>query len=123
MPPNTAVRHPEPDRAEALPVTTGLHEFSVRAQRVQDMFGMPPRWRNVGPLVLDLFHRDARNGSRRLSVLPREFVLIWRLADKRRERVTWRQSLKDVWRIDFEPEANTVEVHDLHASELRRQDS
>ena len=97
--------------AEALPATTGLHELSVRAQRVQDMFGMLPRWRNVGPLVLDLFHRDARNGSRWLGLLPREFGLIWRLADTPGERVTRRQLLKDVWRIDFEPETNSVEVH------------
>ena len=56
-------------------------------------------------------------------VCYREFGLIWRMADKPRERVTWRKLIKDVWRIDFEPEINTVQVHDLHASELRRQDS
>ena len=97
--------------AEALPATTGLHELSVRAQRVQDMFGMLPRWRSVGPLVLDLFHRDARHGTRWLGLLPREFGLIWRLADTPGIRVTRRQLLKDVWRIDFDPETNSVEVH------------
>lgn len=97
--------------AEALTETIGLHELSVRAERVQDMFGMLPRWRNVGPLVLDLFHRDARHGSQWMGLHPREFSLLWRLADTPGEIVSRRQLLKDVWRIDFDPETNSVEVH------------
>ena len=47
--------------------------FAARARRVADMFGMLPRWRDTGPLTLDLFHRDARLGTRWLSLHPREF--------------------------------------------------
>ncbi|QZH76565.1 MAG: winged helix-turn-helix transcriptional regulator [Erythrobacter sp.] len=72
---------------------------------------MLPRWRSLGPLTLDLFHRDARRGSRWLGLHPREFGLIWRLADTPGERVTRRQLLQDVWRINHEPETNSVEVH------------
>lgn len=97
--------------AEALPADTGSHELRARAQRVSEMFGMLPRWRNCGPLTLDLFHRDARHGPRWLGLHPREFGVIWRLADKPGERVTRRQLLKDVWRINHEPETNSVEVH------------
>lgn len=97
--------------AEALPASTDLFELQARSQRVADMFGMLPRWRNLGPLTLDLFHRDARHGPRWLGLHPREFGLLWRLADKPGERVTRRTLLKDVWRIDHEPETNSVEVH------------
>ncbi|WP_052768831.1 winged helix-turn-helix domain-containing protein [Aurantiacibacter marinus] len=97
--------------AEALPAATDRHELQARAKRVSDMFGMLPRWRNCGPLTLDLFHRDARHGARWLGLHPREFGVIWRLADMPGERVTRRQLLKDVWRISHEPETNSVEVH------------
>jgi len=97
--------------AEALPAATDLFELQARARRVSDMFGMLPRWRNLGPLTLDLFHRDARRGPRWLGLHPREFGVIWRLADTPGERVTRRQLLKDVWRISHEPETNSVEVH------------
>lgn len=97
--------------AEALPATTDLFELTARTARVNDMFGMLPRWRNLGPLTLDLFHRDARQGARWLSLHPREFGLLWRLADTPGERVTRAQLLKDVWRLNHEPETNSVEVH------------
>lgn len=97
--------------AEALSASTGLHELCARADRVAHMFGMLPRWRDVGPLTLDLFHRDARHGARWLGLHPREFGLLWRLADNPAERVTRRDLLKDVWRLNHDPETNSVEVH------------
>ena len=97
--------------AEALPACTTLRELSARAKRVDEMFGLLPRWRSLGPLTLDLFHRDARKGARWLNLHPREFGVLWRLADQPGERVTRRQLLKDVWRIQHDPETNSVEVH------------
>jgi len=97
--------------AEALSAETGLHELAARAQRVSEMFGMLPRWRDVGPITLDLFHRDARRGARWLGLHPREFGLIWRLADTPGTRVTRKQLITDVWRLSHEPETNSVEVH------------
>lgn len=97
--------------AEALPATTPLRELDARAQRVSDMFGMLPRWRNIGPLTLDLFHRDARKSNKWLNLHPREFGLLWRLSDRPGERVTRRELLRDVWRINHDPETNSVEVH------------
>ena len=88
-----------------------LGELHARTSRVSDMFAMLPRWRQCGKLVLDLFHRDARDAERWLGLHPREFSLLWRLADKPGERVTRRQLLREVWRIDHEPETNSVEVH------------
>lgn len=97
--------------AEALSGTIGLRELAARARRVDTMFGLLPRWRNVGPLTLDLFHRDARRGQRWLHLHPREFGVLWRLADAPGQRVTRRQLLDDVWRISHDPETNSVEVH------------
>lgn len=97
--------------AEALPSATSLRELTARAKRVDDMFGLLPRWRMLGPLTLDLFHRDARQGARWLHLHPREFGVLWRLTDKPGECVTRSQLLKDVWRINHTPETNSVEVH------------
>lgn len=97
--------------AEALPESIHMRELEARARRVADMFGVLPRWRNVGAITLDLFHRDARIRSRWLHLHPREFGLVWRLADSPGEIVSRRELLRDVWRIEFEPETNSVEVH------------
>ncbi len=97
--------------AEALPAATTLRELIARATRVDDMFGLLPRWRLVGPLTLDLFHRDVRHGSHWLNLHPREFGVLWRLADHPGDTVTRAQLLKDVWRLNHEPGTNSVEVH------------
>jgi len=97
--------------AEALSASVNLHELAVRAGRVDDMFSMLPRWRTLGPITLDLFHRDARRGNRWLRLHPREFGVLWRLADNPGEQVTRAQLLQDVWRIHHEPGTNSLEVH------------
>ncbi len=97
--------------AEALPASVKSSELTARAKRVSDMFGLLPRWRTQGPLTLDLFHRDARKGARWLHLHPREFGVLWRLADEPGKRVSRSGLLKDVWRIDHDPETNSVEVH------------
>lgn len=97
--------------AEALGASTTLRELAVRAARVDEMFGLLPRWRDLGPLTLDLFHRDARKGSTWLRLHPREFAVLWRLSDAPGERVTRRQLLDEVWRTGHDPQTNSVEVH------------
>ena len=97
--------------AEALPEKTGARELEVRARRVNGLFSMLPRWRTIGPLTLDLFHRDCRQGPDWLGLHPREFGVIWRLADDPGTRITRQQLLQDVWRLDHDPQTNSVEVH------------
>lgn len=72
---------------------------------------MIPRFREAGDVTLDLFHRDGRIEDRWLGFNPREFALLWRLAEQPGERMTRRQLLAEVWRIHFEPETNSVAVH------------
>lgn len=97
--------------AEVVATDVSLAELAARARRVDEQFGMLPRWRTFGPLTLDLFHRDARRGGRWLALHPREFELLWRLADAPGERVTKPELLRDVWRLNHEPETNSLEVH------------
>jgi two-component system OmpR family response regulator len=72
---------------------------------------MIPRFREVGEVTLDLLHRDARVYDRWLNFHPREFELFWRLADEPGKRLSKRTLLADVWRINFEPETNSLAVH------------
>jgi two-component system OmpR family response regulator len=62
-------------------------------------------------VTLDLFYRDAQFAGRWIGLFPREFELLWRLAERPGARITRRQLLKDVWRLDHDPETNRVEVH------------
>ena len=70
-----------------------------------------PRFREAGDLTLDLFHRDGRVEDRWLGLHPREFELLWRLAEQPGQRTTREQLLADVWRIHFKPETNSLTVH------------
>ena len=96
---------------EALPLEVALGELSVRMKRITLSAGALPRHRQVGPLDLDLLHRDAKADGRWLALHPREFALLWRLADERGERVPRERLLRDVWRLAYVPETNSLEVH------------
>jgi DNA-binding response OmpR family regulator len=94
---------------DALPANVTLPELAQRARRVAG--GHLPRLRAVGPLTLDLFHRDARAGERWLALHPREFALLWRLAERPGKTVGRGTLLREVWRLEFEPGTNSIEVH------------
>lgn len=79
--------------------------------RFPDQDTLIPRFREAGDVTLDLLHRDGRIDDRWLGLHPREFGLVWRLAQEPGQRVSKRQLLADVWRITFEPETNSVAVH------------
>jgi two-component system OmpR family response regulator len=96
---------------DALPASVDLPELAQRARRIAAARGSLPRWRTAGPLTLDLLRRDARAGERWLALHPREFELLWRLAECPGEPVSRARLLREVWRIDFEPGTNSVEVH------------
>jgi DNA-binding response OmpR family regulator len=96
---------------EALPSGTGLAELDIRARRLAQLPGLVPREREAGPVTLDLVHRDGRVGQSWLALHPREFALIWRLAESPGCPVTRPELLRDVWRLRHEPETNSVQVH------------
>lgn len=70
-----------------------------------------PRFREAGEVTLDLFHRDGRVADRWLALHPREFELLWRLAEQPGVPISRRDLLAEVWRIDFDTETNSVAVH------------
>lgn len=84
------------------------HTAPLRWREEDDLI---PRFREVGDVTLDLFHRDGRVDDRWLGFHPREFELLWRLAETPGERLTRRQLLSEVWRINHEPNTNSVAVH------------
>lgn len=72
---------------------------------------MVPRFRQAGDVSLDLIYRDGRVGDRWLGLHPREFELLWRLAEQPSVPVSRQQLLAEVWRIHHEPNTNSVAVH------------
>lgn len=97
--------------ADVLPSDVDVVELAQRATRIRRGFDTLPRYRAAGPVQLDLFHRDARARGRWLGLHPREFALLWQLAERPGKRVTRRELLAVVWRLHHEPETNRVEVH------------
>lgn len=96
---------------EALSSRVAVTELALRLSRLSERASALPRYRRAGPALLDLFHRDARIGSRWLSLHPREFGLLWRIAEAGGERVGRGELLRDVWRLEQMPETNSLEVH------------
>lgn len=101
----------EAGAGDAVPAAASLAEIAIRANRIAQSRETLPRRRQVGRVTLDLLYRDARHGERWMALHPREFELLWRLAERPGECVSRARLLREVWRIDFEPGTNTVEVH------------
>lgn len=107
------------DRAELLDAGFGdavgtavaIVELASRLLRLDAFARSLPRRRRAGPLELDLFYRDARHDGSWMGLHPREFALLWRLAETPLSRVSRRELLADVWRMEHTPETNSLEVH------------
>ena len=97
--------------AEALPGSISVAELAARAERWLVRRGDVPRCRVVGHLSLDLVHRDARVAGRWLDLFPREFELLWRLAQQPGVACSRRCLISEVWRGRANPETNTLSVH------------
>lgn len=96
---------------EALSLQVAVVELAERIARLSRSAGALPRHRRIGPVLLDLLHRDANAGGRWLALHPREFALLWRLSDAPGQRVPRERLLRDVWRLAHVPETNSLEVH------------
>lgn len=69
-----------------------------------DAAGIGPRFREAGELTLDLFHRDGRVDDIWLGLLPEEFAVLWRLAERPGERLAAVQLDAEVWQIPRGPD-------------------
>ena len=70
-----------------------------------------PRFIEVGDITLDLFDRDGRVDGQWVRLHPREFELLWRLAQNPGQRCSRQRLLAEVWRIKVEPNTNSLAVH------------
>lgn len=96
---------------DALDRQPSLDELEMRALRLAEMAQSLPRYREVGPLRLDLLAREGFVAGRALGLHPREFALLWRLTETPGEAVSASELLHDVWRLSFRPETNSLAVH------------
>ncbi|HCF24838.1 MAG TPA: DNA-binding response regulator [Novosphingobium sp.] len=96
---------------DAIDFGTTLEELEYRVLRLAHFAQSLPRYRNHGALKIDLLAREAFVAGRALGLHPREFALLWRLADHPGEAVSPRELLCDVWRLAFRPETNSLAVH------------
>ena len=94
-----------------------LAELSARAARLATFERWVPQCRMVAGMELDLLAREATIGGRALNLHPREFAILWRLADRPGEVVSKEVLLRDVWRLSTLPESNSIAVQ---LSRLRR---
>jgi len=91
------------------PVT--LEELAARASRLPVFRNWLPRRRVIGGLELDLLTRDGLMQGQPIGLKPREFELLWRLADTPDEPVSRLSLVHDVLGLSFEPTSNSIAVH------------
>lgn len=96
---------------EVLGSAVTLAELEQRVHRVARAMEVVQRRRRHGSLELDLLLRDGLVRGRRLGLHPREFGLLWRLAQVPGEAVSPDDLLAEVWRVNFRPETNSLAVH------------
>lgn len=88
-----------------------LDEVEARTIRIAEQAALVPRDRRLGPLRLELAARDGYVDDRALGLHPREFALLWRLAETPGRIVSKRELLRDVWRLHHVPDTNSLAVH------------
>ena len=96
---------------EVLGAPLELRELEARALRLTELENMLPRFRQLGPLRLDLLAREAFVEGEALALHPREFGLLWRLSDKPGKPLCKRKLIEDIWHLRFVPETNSLAVH------------
>ncbi len=96
---------------EVTPSDLQLAELEARAVRLAELEDTLPRYRRMGSLSLDLLAREAYCEDQPLGLHPREFGLMWRLADTPGKAVSKESLVRDVWRLGFMPETNSLAVH------------
>lgn len=96
---------------DALGRGPSLDEIEARVLRLEQLAQSLPRYRLHGAIKLDLLTREAYVAGRAVGLHPREFALLWRLAETPGEAVSANELLYDVWRLSFRPETNSLAVH------------
>lgn len=88
-----------------------LQELEQRTLRLVDRLEAVQGRRRHGVLDLDLLLRDGIVAGSRVGLHPREFGLLWRLAQVPGQPVSPDDLRAEVWRMNFKPETNSLAVH------------
>ena len=88
-----------------------LAEIEARALRIAASAQTIPRSRDAGRVRLDLLARDGFVDGRPLGLHPREFGVIWRLAETPGMPVAKEELMRQVWRLAHMPYTNSIAVH------------
>ncbi len=96
---------------DAVGYGSSLDELESRVLRLAEHAEALPRYRQHGAVKLDLLARDGLVAGRPVGLHPREFALLWRLAEDPGAPVSTPELLYDVWRLSFRPETNSLAVH------------
>ncbi len=65
----------------------------------------------VGDLVIDPFSRDVRRGNREITLTQKEYALLEYLARHAGRAVSREQISQQVWKQEFDPSTNIVDVY------------
>jgi len=71
----------------------------------------------AGPLEADLVKRTVTRAGREIILLPREFMILEYFMRRPNQIVTREMLLRDIWKYQFIPKTNVV---DVHVGKLRR---
>lgn len=96
---------------DVCPQGLAVEEIAARALRIAERFELGRQVVRLGALRLELVARDGFVAGRRLGLHPREFALLWRLAECPGETVGAGALIADVWNLAARPETNSLAVH------------
>jgi len=65
----------------------------------------------IQDLTIDPVKRRTERGGKAIDLTPREFEVLWALAQASGRAVSQKELLSSVWGIEFEPTTNLVQVH------------
>ena len=99
------------DFGDVLGDRLSLCEVEARATRLAGRAETLPRSLAIGRLRLDLFARDGFVGGQALGLHPREFALLWRLAETPGVPIGKAALVNEVWRLLHVPDTNSLAVH------------
>lgn len=87
-----------------------MHEAETVARIIRLADAEQPRLR-LGELTIRLVDRRVERNGRPIPLLAREYALLLHLARRPGQAVSRTELLRAVWRLDFDPGTNSVEVH------------
>lgn len=87
-----------------------MHEAETVARIIRLADADQPRLQ-VGDLLIHLVDRRVERNGRPIALLAREYALLLHLARRPGQAVNRAALLRAVWRLEFDPGTNSVEVH------------